>query len=97
MQPIRACVGCDRTRSDSDPTCATRVALKSLAPHILELGNEIGMLDGLIDVLFSEIGLHSEVRAGLTDPVIFTLRAGRRAGAQLTIENPPEPNTPAVS
>jgi hypothetical protein len=60
-----------RVRPDAigfrDPTCATRVALKSLAPHILELGNEIGMLDGLIDVLFSEIRLRSEVRAGLTD------------------------------
>jgi hypothetical protein len=65
--------------------------------HVLELGNEIGTLDGLIDVLFSEIGVHSEVRAELTNPVIFTLRAGRRAAAQLSIENLPEPNAPAVS
>lgn len=49
MQLIRTCAAWRPDSSDaSDPVSATRIALKSLARRILELGDEIAMLDELI-------------------------------------------------
>lgn len=49
MQLIRTCAAWrpDATNA-ADPVSATRIALKSLARRILELGDEIAMLDNIV-------------------------------------------------
>jgi hypothetical protein len=50
MQLIRTCaVWRPETTNAADPVAATRIALKSLARRMLELGDEIAALDELID------------------------------------------------
>jgi transposase len=52
MQLIRTCAAWrPETTNAADPVAATRIALKSLARRILELGDEIAALDELIEPL----------------------------------------------
>lgn len=52
MQLIRTCAAWRPDSTDAaDPVTATRIALKSLARRMLELGDEIAMLDELIEPL----------------------------------------------
>jgi transposase len=48
-----------------DPSCATRIALKSLARRILELDDEIGLLDELIEPLVRELAPQLLERPGI--------------------------------
>jgi transposase len=56
MQLVRTCASWrPDTTGFRDPVCATRIALKSLARRILELGDEIADLDELIQTLVEEL------------------------------------------
>jgi len=56
MQLIRTCAGWrPDTTGFRDPVCATRIALRSLARRVLELGDEIAELDELTGTLVAEL------------------------------------------
>jgi transposase len=56
MQLIGTCAAWrPDTTNAADPVSATRIALKSLARRILELGDEIAMLDELIAPLVTDL------------------------------------------
>lgn len=66
MQLIRTCAGWRPDLSDAaDPVSATRIALKSLARRILELGDEIAMLDGLIEPIVVSLAPQLLARPGI--------------------------------
>jgi transposase len=66
MQLIRTCAAWrpDATNA-ADPVTATRIALKSLARRMLELGDEIAMLDDLITPLVTELAPQLLERVGI--------------------------------
>ena len=66
MQLIRTCAAWrpDATNA-ADPVSATRIALKSLARRILELGDEIAMLDELIAPIVTELAPQLLGRPGI--------------------------------
>jgi transposase len=66
MQLIRTCAAWrpDPTNA-ADPVAATRIALKSLARRILELGDEIATLDQLIEPLVRTLGPQLLTRVGI--------------------------------
>jgi len=66
MQLIRTCAAWrpDPTAA-ADPVSATRIALKSLARRMLELGDEIAMLDELIAPLVTELAPQLLARTGI--------------------------------
>src|SRR5512144_508981 len=100
MQLIRTCAAWRPDVSDAaDAVTATRIALKSLARRILDLGDEISMLDELITPLVTDlaprllerpgIGIESAAqRARVRD----ALR--RRAAARLVRADPTAPAQP---
>jgi transposase len=66
MQLIRTCASWRPDPTDAaDPTSATRIALKSLARRILELGDEIAMLDELIEPIVTELAPQLLDRVGI--------------------------------
>ncbi len=66
MQLIRTCAAWrPDTTNAADPVSATRIALKSLARRILELGDEIAMLDELIAPLVTELAPQLLARTGI--------------------------------
>ena len=66
MQLIRTCAAWRPDTSDAaDPVPATRIALKSLARRILELGDEIAMLDELIKPIVEKLAPQLLDRAGI--------------------------------
>jgi transposase len=66
MQLIRTCAGWrPDTTNAADPVSATRIALKSLARRILELGDEIAMLDELIEPLVTALAPQLLERVGI--------------------------------
>jgi transposase len=66
MQLIRTCAAWRPDTSDAaDPVTATRIALKSLARRMLELGDEIAMLDELIAPLVTELAPQLLERVGI--------------------------------
>ncbi len=66
MQLIRTCAGWRPDSTDAaDPVTATRIALKSLARRMLELGDEIAMLDELIEPLVSALAPNLLERNGI--------------------------------
>jgi transposase len=76
MQLIRTCAAWRPDLTDAaDPTSATRIALKSLARRMLELGDEIAMLDQLIEPL---------VRS-LAAPLLSRVGVGIQIAAQLLV------------
>jgi transposase len=66
MQLIRTCAGWrpDVTNA-ADPVSATRIALKSLAGRILDLGDEIAALDELIAPLVRSLAPQLLERTGI--------------------------------
>ncbi len=66
MQLIRTCAAWRPDLSDAaDPVSATRIALKSLARRILELGDEIAMLDELIEPIVTALAPQLLARVGM--------------------------------
>jgi transposase len=66
MQLIRTCAAWrPDTTNVTDPVSATRIALKSLARRILELGDEIAMLDQLIEPLVTALAPQLLARPGI--------------------------------
>lgn len=66
MQLIRTCASWRPDSTDAaDPVTATRIALKSLARRILELGDEIAMLDDLIEPLVRSLAPQLLERIGI--------------------------------
>jgi transposase len=66
MQLIRTCAAWRPDTSDAaDPASATRIALKSLARRILELGDEIAMLDDLIKPIVQKLAPQLLQRTGI--------------------------------
>jgi transposase len=66
MQLIRTCASWRPDPTDAaDPTSATRIALKSLARRILELGDEIAVLDELIEPIVTELAPQLLDRVGI--------------------------------
>jgi transposase len=66
MQLIRTCAAWrPDTTNAADPVSATRIALKSLARRILELGDEIAMLDELIAPLVTSLAPQLLDRTGI--------------------------------
>jgi transposase len=66
MQLIRTCAAWRPDASNAaDPVTATRIALKSLARRMLELGDEIAMLDDLIAPLVTELAPQLLQRVGI--------------------------------
>jgi transposase len=66
IQLIRTCASWRPDTTDAaDPTSATRIALKSLARRILELGDEIAMLDELIEPIVTELAPQLLDRVGI--------------------------------
>lgn len=66
MQLIRTCGGWrPELTNAADPVAATRIALKSLARRILELGDEIGDLDELIEPLVRALAPQLLERVGI--------------------------------
>jgi len=66
MQLIRTCASWRPDTSDAaDPVSATRIALKSLARRILELGDEIAMLDELIKPIVEKLAPQLLNRVGI--------------------------------
>ena len=66
MQLIRTCAAWrPDTTNAADPVSATRIALKSLARRILELGDEIAMLDELIAPLVTDLAPQLLARTGI--------------------------------
>jgi transposase len=66
MQLIRTCAAWRPDSTDAaDPVTATRIALKSLARRILELGDEIAMLDELIHPLVTDLAPQLLERNGI--------------------------------
>lgn len=66
MQLIRTCAGWRPDTTDAaDPTTATRIALKSLARRMLELGDEIAMLDDLIAPVVTRLAPQLLARVGI--------------------------------
>lgn len=66
MQLIRTCAGWRPDVTDAaDPVAATRIALKSLARRILELGDEIAELDELIAPLVAALAPQLLERVGI--------------------------------
>jgi transposase len=66
MQLIRTCAAWRPDTTDAaDPVTATRIALKSLARRMLELGDEIAMLDDLIAPLVTELAPQLLERVGI--------------------------------
>lgn len=66
MQLIRTCAAWrPDTSNAADPASATRIALKSLARRILELGDEIAMLDELIQPIVAALAPQLLARPGI--------------------------------
>lgn len=66
MQLIRTCAAWRPDVTDAaDPVTATRIALKSLARRILDLGDEIATLDELIEPLVRELAPQLLQRTGI--------------------------------
>ena len=66
MQLIRTCAAWrPETTNAADPVAATRIALKSLARRILELGDEIAALDELITPLVTALAPQLLDRVGI--------------------------------
>jgi transposase len=66
MQLIRTCAAWRPDVTDAaDPVSATRIALKSLARRILELGDEIAMLDDLIGPIVTTLAPQLLQRVGI--------------------------------
>ena len=66
MQLIRTCAAWrPETTNAADPVAATRIALKSLARRILELGDEIAALDELIEPLVTALAPQLLARVGI--------------------------------
>ena len=66
MQLIRTCAAWrPDTTNVTDPVSATRIALKSLARRILELGDEIAMLDELIKPIVTALAPQLLARPGI--------------------------------
>lgn len=66
MQLIRTCAAWrPDTTNAADPVSATRIALKSLARRILELGDEIAMLDNLIKPIVTALAPQLLARTGI--------------------------------
>jgi transposase len=66
MQLIRTCAAWRPDLTDAaDPVSATRIALKSLARRILELGDEIAMLDELIKPIVTNLAPQLLERTGI--------------------------------
>jgi transposase len=66
MQLIRTCAAWRPDTSDAaDPASATRIALKSLARRMLELGDEIAMLDELIKPIVTDLAPQLLDRPGI--------------------------------
>ena len=66
MQLIRTCAAWRPDLTDAaDPASATRIALKSLARRILELGDEIAMLDDLIEPIVTGLAPQLLARPGI--------------------------------
>ncbi len=66
MQLIRTCAAWrPDTTNAVDPVSATRIALKSLARRILELGDEIAMLDDLIEPIVTMLAPQLLDRVGI--------------------------------
>jgi transposase len=66
MQLIRTCAAWrPDTTNAADPASATRIALKSLARRMLELGDEIAMLDQLIEPLVRDLAPQLLERPGI--------------------------------
>jgi transposase len=66
MQLIRTCAAWrPDTTNAADPASATRIALKSLARRMLELGDEIAMLDQLIEPLVTALAPQLLERPGI--------------------------------
>ena len=66
MQLIRTCAASRPDLTDAaDPASATLIALKSLARRILELGDEIAMLDDLIEPLVTGLAPQLLARPGI--------------------------------
>jgi transposase len=66
MQLIRTCASWRPDLTDAaDPVTATRIALKSLARRMLELGDEIAMLDDLIEPLVTALAPRLLERTGI--------------------------------
>jgi transposase len=66
MQLIRTCAAWRPDVTDAaDPVSATRIALKSLARRILELGDEIAALDELIEPIVTDLAPQLLARVGI--------------------------------
>lgn len=66
MQLIRTCAAWRPDVTDAaDPVSGTRIALKSLARRILELGDEIAMLDELIEPIVTALAPQLLARVGI--------------------------------
>jgi transposase len=66
MQLIRTCVAWRPNATNAaDPVTATRIALKSLARRMLQLGDEIAVLDELIAPLVTELAPQLLERVGI--------------------------------
>jgi len=66
MQLIRTCAGWrPETTHAADPVAANRIALKSLARRVLELGDEIAALDELIAPLVTALAPQLLARVGI--------------------------------
>jgi transposase len=66
MRLIRTCAAWRPDVTDAaDPVSATRIALKSLARRILELGDEIAMLDELIEPIVTALAPQLLARVGI--------------------------------
>ncbi len=66
MQLIRTCAAWrPETTNTADPVAATRIAMKSLARRILELGDEIASLDELIEPLVTALAPQLLARVGI--------------------------------
>jgi transposase len=66
MQLVRTCAGWrPEVTNAADPVAATRIALKSLARRILELGDEIALLDELIEPLVKALAPQLLERVGI--------------------------------
>ena len=66
MQLIRTCAAWRPDAGNAaDPVSATRIALKSLARRMLELGDEIAMLDDLIEPIVTDLAPQLLERPGI--------------------------------